>query len=62
VNILGKSFSKRELERRTGNLQQIRGTRHFEYSAGWARGVQVIEEVTAGIRKVLELKSSKRKE
>jgi hypothetical protein len=43
VNILGRSFSKRELERRTGNLQQIGGTRHFEYSSGRAKGVQGIE-------------------
>jgi len=43
VNIQGKSFSKRELERRTGHLQQIGGTRHFELSSGRAKGVQGIE-------------------
>ena len=43
MNIQGKSFSKRELERRTGHLQQIGGTRHFELSSGRAKGVQGIE-------------------
>jgi hypothetical protein len=43
VNILERSFSKRDLERRTGHLQQIGGTRHFELSAGRGRGVSAIE-------------------
>ena len=43
MNILGGSLSKRELERRTGNLRQIGGTRHFELSAGRAKGVAAIE-------------------
>jgi hypothetical protein len=43
MNILGRSLSKRELERRTGNLQQIGGTRHFEYSGGRAREVLEVE-------------------
>jgi hypothetical protein len=48
MKILGQSFSKRELERRTGNLQQIGGTRHFEYTAGRAKGVEAIEVNTGG--------------
>jgi hypothetical protein len=43
MNIQGRSVSKRELERRIGNLQQIGGTRHFEYSTGRAKGVQAVE-------------------
>jgi hypothetical protein len=43
MNILGKTYSKRELERRMGHLDQIGGTRHFEYSTGRARGVQAVE-------------------
>ena len=43
MNIHGRSVSKRELERRVGSLQQIGGTRHFEYSTGRAKGVQAVE-------------------
>ncbi|UCF98408.1 MAG: aldose 1-epimerase family protein [Spirochaetaceae bacterium] len=48
MNVLGRSLSKRELERRVGNLEQIGGTRHFEYSSGRARGVQAVEVNTGG--------------
>lgn len=43
MNILGRSISKRELDRRTGHLQQIGGTRHFELSSGRAEGMRGIE-------------------
>jgi hypothetical protein len=43
VNILGRSISKRELDRGTGHLQQIGGTRHFELSSGRAKGMRGIE-------------------
>jgi len=43
MNILGRSLDRRELERRTGHLRQVGGTRHFEYSSGKARGVEAVE-------------------
>jgi hypothetical protein len=39
----GREFERRELERRTGNLDQIGGTRHCTLSSGRSSGVKTIE-------------------
>ncbi len=43
MHMYGRDYAKRELERRTGNLDQIGGTLHYTLSSGRSKGVQVIE-------------------
>jgi hypothetical protein len=51
MNIRGSDYSKRELERRTGNLDQIGGTMHYTLDSGRSKGVRAIEFNTgAGLR------------
>ena len=44
--IAGKQYSRREAERRIGNLRQLGGIRHCELSDGRARGVRILEVTT----------------
>jgi hypothetical protein len=39
----GKDFTRRDIERRTGSLHQIGGTRHSTLSSGRSKGVHVVE-------------------
>ena len=39
----GKFYSRKELERRIGNISQIGGTRHYEFIEGRSKGVSAIE-------------------
>ena len=51
MQIFGKDFSQRELERRTGNIDQIGGTTHYTFTSGRAKDVKAIEFNTgAGFR------------
>ena len=43
MHILGRDFTRRELERRTGNLDQIGGTTHGTLRSGRSKDVHIIE-------------------
>jgi hypothetical protein len=43
MHVCGRDYTKRELERRTGNLDQIGGTRHYNLISGRSKGVEAIE-------------------
>ena len=43
MHVCGRNYTKRELERRTGNLNQIGGTRHYNLISGRSKGVEAIE-------------------
>jgi len=43
MNYNGKNFSKRDIEKKIGNILQLGGTTHFEYSSGRAKGVRAVE-------------------
>jgi hypothetical protein len=43
MNICGREFTRREVERRTGNLHQVGGTTHRTLSSGRGEGVKTIE-------------------
>lgn len=46
MRIGGKEYTRREAERRIGNLRQLGGIRHSELSEGRARGVRALEVTT----------------
>jgi hypothetical protein len=43
MHIYDGAFTRRDLERCTGNLEQIGGTRHVTFSSGRAQGVRAVE-------------------
>jgi hypothetical protein len=43
MRIHNRTFTRRDLERYTGNMEQVGGTRHVTLSSGRAQGVRVIE-------------------
>ncbi|HVP19916.1 MAG TPA: aldose 1-epimerase family protein [Spirochaetia bacterium] len=46
MRVAGKEYTRREAERRIGNLRQLGGIRHCELSEGRARGVRTLEVTT----------------
>ncbi|MBN1835822.1 MAG: aldose 1-epimerase family protein [Spirochaetales bacterium] len=48
MRIGDREFSRREIERRIGNITQLGGTRHVELADGRSRGVRAIEFDTGG--------------
>lgn len=43
MHIYGRELTRAEIEKLVGNLAQIGGTKHFEYTSGRAKGVSAIE-------------------
>ncbi len=43
MRIYGREFTRIEIEKLVGNLNQIGGTKHFEYNSGRAKGVSAID-------------------
>ncbi len=43
MKINGKEYTRREITQRAGNIQQLGGTIHYEFSSGRAKGVSAIE-------------------
>jgi hypothetical protein len=48
MRIGDREYTRREIERRVGNLSQLGGTRHVELADGRSRGVRAIEFDTGG--------------
>ncbi len=46
MRIAGREYTRRDVERRIGNLRQLGGIRHCELSDGRARGVRALEVTT----------------
>ncbi len=43
MKIDGKEYSRKEVERRVGNINQLGGTTHYQFSEGRAKGVSGVE-------------------
>ena len=43
MNINGKKYSRKEIEGRVGNISQLGGAMHYQFSEGRAKGVGAVE-------------------
>ena len=43
MKINGKDYSRKEIEKRVGNINQLGGTLHYQFSEGRAKGVSGVE-------------------
>jgi hypothetical protein len=43
MKINGKEYSRKEIERRVGNVRQLGGTMHYQFSEGRSKGVEGVE-------------------